>query len=360
LRILHGRENDERTIVTRSIGTRIWSAAAIGAWLSAAILLFSAGPARAATDVYPAGGSTFTGGAEGWEVTSAGCSVAVLCTAEGGYDGGDGHPPGSIAANTTIGLNLLTLFKSTVTLQSPDFKVSADGDGTLHLDRQFASGSLVDLAPEASYEVTLLDRTAGTKSEPLSEDLKEASPFVGKDHAATVKAGHTYALSIATEVSSTVAGTALLGGTTSLRFDNVALTVQAPAGGGAAGNGTGAKGGNGGNGLTDARLLSLLRSSAGGSAVLRGNRLFVKRPCPAQIGSSCRVSIQGLLKRRKPATTRRTAKVARGRAKMLVLKVKPAARAKLVGRKRLLFKQTVKAGGAKATVYKHLKLIRRR
>ena len=82
----------------------------------------------------------------------------------GGYDGGNGNPPGSFAANTTISLNLLTLFKSTVTLQSPDFTVSRDGDATLHLDRQFAAGSLVDLAPELTYDVALLDRTADDKS----------------------------------------------------------------------------------------------------------------------------------------------------------------------------------------------------
>src|SRR5215218_6093250 len=188
-------------------------AAAIGAWLSVAILLLllSASPAHAATDVYPAGGSTFSGGAQGWEVTSASCNVAVLCTASGGYDGANGNPAGSLAANTTIALNLLTLFKSTVTLQSPDFKVGADGDGTLHLERQFAPGSLVDLAPQADYDVTLLDRTAGTKSEPLSEGLTETSGFVGKDHAATVKAGHVYALSISVDTASTVAGTGLLG-----------------------------------------------------------------------------------------------------------------------------------------------------
>lgn len=339
--------------------------AAIGAWLSAAILLLllSAGQARAATDVYPAGGSTFSGGAQGWEVTNASCNVAVLCSASGGYDGANGNPPGSIAANTTIGLNLLTLFKSTVTLQSPDFKVSADGDGTLHLDRQFAPGSLVDLAPAATYGVTLLDRTAGTKSEPLTEALDSASAFIGKDHAATVKAGHVYALSITVDTGSSAAGTALLGGTTSLRFDNVALAVQTSGSGGGDGRGgTGGKGGGGGDGsggLSDARLLSLLQSSAGGTAVLKGNRLFVKRPCPAKVGRSCRLSIQGLLAKRKPATTKRTSKVAKGKTKTLVLKVKPKARAKLVQRKKLLFKQTLKAGSAKATVYKRLKLIRR-
>jgi len=343
--------------VIRSMETRIRGATAIcGLAAVALLLLASAGQARGATDVYPAGGGTFSGGAQGWQVTDASCNAPTFCTAEGGYDGANGNPPGSIAANTTIALNLVTLFKSTVTVQSPDFTAASAGDGTLHLDRQFVSGSLVDLAPQASYDVTLIDRTAGTKSEPLTEELKETSAFVGKDHAVTVKPGHVYALSITTETSSTVAGTGLAGGTTSVRFDNVSLSAQTPGGNG---GGSGGKGGSGGNGISDARLLSLLQASSGGIAVLKGKRLFVKRPCPAKVGRSCRLSIQGLLQKRKPATTRRTAKVAKGKAKTLVLKVKPKARAKLLTRKRLLFKQTVKAGKAKATVYMRLKLIRR-
>ena len=329
----------------------------------AAVLLLSVSHARAATDVYPAGGGTFTGGPQGWEATEATCNVTALCTASGGYDGANGNPPGSIAANTTVALNLLTVFKSTVTLQSPDFTVASAGDGTLHLERQFAPGSLLDLAPQVAYNVTLIDRTAGTKSEPLTELMTEASPFVGKDHAVTVRAGHVYALSITAETSSTVAGTGLLAGTTSARFDNVSLTVQTAGSGD--GSGSGGKGGADGNGnggaggLSDSQLFSLLRASSGGTAVLKGNRLFVRGACPAKVGRSCRLSLQGLLTKRKPATTKRNSKVAKGKAKTLVLKVKPKARQKLAKSKRLLFRKTVRAGSAQATVYKRLKLIRR-
>lgn len=356
----------------------------LGAGAAAILLLLSAGPAGAAGDVYPAGGGTFSGGPQGWQVTGASCNLAVLCAAAGGYDGvdagTDGSPPGSIAAKTTIGLNLLTLFKATVTLQSPDFEVTGEGAGTLHLDRQFAPGALLDLAPQATYDVALLDRTAGTRSEVSSETLYGASAFVGKDHAVTVRAGHVYAIAIAVETSSTVAGTGLLGGTTSLRFDNVALTVWTAPGGGVAPDAVGGKGKDGGAGredkavaghgarasggggrsrLSDAGLLSLLQSSSDGAAVLKGKRLVVKRTCPAQVARSCRFSIQGLLGKRKPATTRRSIKVAKGRTKAVVLKVKPTAAPELVQRRKLLFKQTLAAGGAKATVHKRLKLVRR-
>lgn len=310
-----------------------------------------AGPAHAAT-VYPAGGGTFTGGPQGWEVTEASCNVQTSCTASGGYDGSAGNPPGSIAANTNIALSLVGLFKSTVTLQSPDFKVGAAGDATLHLDRQFVQGALIDLAPQATYIVNLIDRTAGAKSEVMTETISANSAFIGKDHAASVKTGHTYALSITTETSSSVAGTGLLGGTTSVRFDNVSLTVEP----GSSGSGSGS--GSGGN-LTSSQLRALINGSLIGPAVLRGKRLFVKARCPAKVGRTCRITIQGLLKKRKPATTVRTAKVAKGKTKRFVLKVKPKARKQLTARKKLLFKETVKAGKAKATIYKRLKLIHR-
>lgn len=329
--------------------------------VAALTLCLTAGSAQAAT--YPPGGGAFNGGLEGWTTpTKAACNIPLggLCTATAGYDGENGNPAGSLAVNTTILLNLGGAFKSTATFQSPNFTASEGGAATLHVDRELASGNLLDLTPKADYVVSLIDRTSGVSSEALTDSVAAAG-FTGKDGAATLTAGHTYAISIDAETSSSVANVGLLG-STALRFDNVSLTVGSSGGGGDNGKGTGGNGGAGGvggGGLSDSRLLSLLRSNAGGTAVLKGNRLFVKWSCPAQVGRACRVSLQGLLRKGKPATTRRTTKVAKGKAKTLVLKVKPQARAKLAQRKRLLFKQTVKAGKAKATVYKRLKLIRR-
>ncbi len=323
--------------------------------VSVAAACLVAGPAHAATNVYPAGAWTFTGGAQGWEATDASCNVPALCTASGGYDGTDGNPPGSIAANTNIAVSLVGLFKSTVTLQSPDFTVASAGDSTLHLDRQFVQGSLVDQAPQATYVVNLIDRSAGTKSEVLSETISANSAFIGKDHAATVKAGHTYALSITTETSSTVAGTGVAGGTTSVRFDNVSLSVRT----GSGENGNGAGSGSGGS-LTSSQLQSLISGNGSlvGPATLKGNRLSVKVHCPAKVGRTCKIAVQGLLKKHKPVTATRQVKVRKGETKRVMLKVKPKALKKVAARKRLLFKEAVKAGKARATVYRHLKLIR--
>lgn len=309
-----------------------------------------ASPAGAATEVYPAGGGQFSGGAEGWQVTSASCNVPAFCTATGGYDGSDGRPAGSLAADTNIGLNLLSLFRSTVTLQSPDFEAASGGPASLHLERRFSQGSLVDLAPGLSYRVQLVDRTSGRRSTPISKSLDASSDWSGVDGAAILRAGHTYAIAITAVTSSTVAGTGLLSGTTSARFDNVALTVDRSG----RGDGDGSRGA-----ISDTRLAALAPATIGGPAKLKGKRVAVKANCPKRIGRSCRISVLGLLKKREPATANRTVKVAKGKTKRLVLKVKPRAKGRVVARKRLLFKVRVRAGKAQATAFKRLKLIRR-
>ena len=349
--------------MTRFIETPMrWTAAVCGL-AAVALLLVGVGQARAAS-VYPPGGGSFNGGPEGWHTpVEPTCNIPLmgLCTTTAGYDEGGGNPAGSLAAKTTILVNLGGLFKSTAVFESPNFKATEGGAATLRLDRELATANLLDLAPTSNYVVTLLDRTSGVDTEVVTDAVAAGTGFAGKGGAATLIAGHVYAISIAAETSSTLANVGLLG-STALRFDNVALTTGTSGGDGDGSGGKGGAGGAGGKGaggLSSRQLLSLLQSGSGGTAVLKGNRLFVKRPCPARVGRACRVSIQGLLTKRKPATTKRTGKVAKGKAKTLVLKVKPKARAKLVQRKRLLFKQTVKAGSAKATVYKRLKLIRR-
>jgi hypothetical protein len=94
-------------------------------------------------------------------------------------------------------------------------------------------------------------------------------------------------------------------------------------------------------------------------AVLKGNRLFVKVKCPKKIGRACRITAQGLLRKHKPATTKRTVKVRSGKGKLVVLKVKPKLRARVAKRKRLLVSEKVRAGKTTATAYKVRKLIRR-
>ncbi len=326
---------------------RLVGFAPVACCVAIAAIWLGAAPARGATTVYPAGAGTFSGGAQGWEVTSATCNVALLCTASGGYDGGGGNPPGSLTASTSIVANPVSLFKTTVTMRSPDFKVGAAGTTTMHLEREFAPGSLLDLLPELKYSAKLIDMTAGTESTPISETLKGASGWGAVDAASSVKAGHTYAISLSAETGSTLVQIGLLSGSSSVRFDDVSLSVQTSP--------TAEEGGGGAAG--DPRLASLIQSSLIGPAILKGRRLFVRARCPAKIGLPCRIAVQGLLGKFRPATTRRTSRVGKGRTKRMALKVKPRARGKLDSRRRLLFRETVRAGGATATVYRRLKLI---
>lgn len=318
--------------------------------LAAFLILVAVGQAHAA--VYPSGGSTFSGGAERWKTAQPpACNIDFggLCSATAGYDGANGNPAGSLAATTTVVVNLGGLFKSTAVFESPNFTATEGGPATLSLDRQLASGNLLNLTPKLDYTVTLVDRTGGTSTDVITDSVSGAAEtFANKEAATKLVAGHTYALLIDSETSSSVANVGLLG-SVSARFDNVSVTVGGSGGGGA------------GGGLSNSQLTSLMQNSLIGPALLKkGKRIFVKAKCPAKVGRACKMTVQGLLKKGKPATTVRTVKIAKGKTKQLVLRVKPKLKGKVAKKNRMLFKQTVKAGPAKATVYKNLKLIKRR
>ena len=342
----------------------------------AAFCLLLAGPARAAT-TYPPGGGAFNGGAEGWHVSGEpSCNIGLigllgLCTASGGYDASNGHPAGSFAAESKITLNLGGLFKSQLSFVSPTFTAAEGGTASLSLERAMGSASLLDLTPSATYAVTLTDLSGGTNTTVLTDAVTATEEaFVGKSGAATLVAGHNYAITVSTETSSSLANVGLLGSAV-LRFDNIALTVgSSTTGGGGATGGGGGKGGAGGTGgdggsgkfgsLTNARLLALLRSGAATTPVtLKGNRLFARVSCPAAVGRACRIVARGMLNRRRAATTRRVVRVPKGKSRRIVLRVKPRAKRKVAKRKRLLLREAVKAGPARAVVYRSRALIRR-
>jgi hypothetical protein len=330
------------------------------------VLLAVAGSAYAASATYPGGGDGFDEGPEGWSGGDTSCAPAALfCTSEAAYDATSGNPPGSIAAKTTVTLNLVGLFKGTATWNSPQFTVpvKAITGAELNLDRAFSAGGLVDVGPEATYTVTLADLSSGTSTAVLSQKVDgEDKAFAPAGAPVAVVGGHTYRLSIEAVTAQSTLALSALTGTTSLRFDNVGLIVHSTGGGDDGGNGKGAGGkkNSGGNPvLSDSRLLSLLREDEAGPAVLMGKRLLVKVSCPRKVGRACNIVAQGLLTRRRPATQKRVVKIAGGKGRRVALRVKPAVRQKLAKRKRLLVREKVRAGGARATVYRQRKLIRR-
>ena len=344
--------------------SRIRTACLLGFVSGAAVMSIAAGPAAAAT--YPGAGSTFTGGTEGWQVKEAACNVPAVCEASGGYDANAGNPAGSLAAKAKITLNTAGLVKTTVVEESPDFTAGDGGAGQLSLQRQLVSTEPVNLTPNLTYVATLVDKTAGSEQKAIEETILAATGFGSNQGPVSLIAGHTYSIRIASEINSQVAAVGVTGESIA-DYDNVVLTGPGSNGGSGPGGGGGPGGGPGGGGggagsLTNSQLTSLIQAHglvSPAALTQHGNKITVKAKCPARVGRTCKVTVQGLIKKHKPATNIRRAKIKKGKIKKLVLKVKPAAKSKVMAKKRLLFKVTVKAGTAKATVYKSLKLIKR-
>jgi hypothetical protein len=301
--------------------------------------------------------------------------LEILCTNDGEYDGTMGVPAGSYEVKTNVTLNLLGLFNGDLTAESPAFTAVGSGSGTLSLARAFAPGLLLSLTPKFTYTANLVDKTTNTKQKAISETVEGETSFAAKSGAVSLTAGHSYVVQIETTTTSTVASLGLLGEAVG-HFDNVSVTgPDAPsnpggnggANGGAGGNGgagNGEEGGAGGKGsaggVSSDRLESLIRSSSLiGPATLKGNRISVKAKCPAKVKATCTISLQGMLSRKNAATASRKAKVKAGKTKSFALTVKPAARKVVKTKSKLLFKETVKAGKARATVYKSIKLVRK-
>jgi hypothetical protein len=279
--------------------------------------------------------------------------------ASGAYDATAGNPSGSLADKTEIAVGLLGLFTAEAVEVSPTFTATEGGAGSLSLERQFENAELASLTPTVEYTATLVDKTNGNKQQAISETVGSATGFAPKQGPVALVAGHSYVIEVDATTKSSVASVGLLGSAT-FRLDNVAVSGSG-GGGGAGGNGgVGGGGASGGGGVSSARLESLIKSSSLiGPAVLKGNKLSVKAKCPAKVNATCTISLQGMLSRHKPATVGRKAKVKKGKTKKFALTVKPAARKKVKVKKKLLFKETVKAGKAHATVYKTLKLVRK-
>lgn len=336
--------------MVRKIKKSITGTVAAGA-LVVALMALGAGSASAA--VYPSGGSTFSGSAEGWKLTGA-CTfpanTPLVCTGAGNYDDGAGNPAGSIESTTEILVNVGGIFKTAFTAESPAFKVGDGGAGALRLTRALDSGNLVGLNPQTDYTVSLLDKTTGSETQVLKDTVVGNSAFAPKEGPVSLQAGDVYVIKIAASTETTTAGVGLTG-TIATNFDNVRLTGPGlnPGGGGA-----------GANGLSSSELRTIIQSSLVGPAVLqKGKRVLAKAKCPPRLGRACSITLTGMFSKRKPATARRVGRVATGKKRPLVLRVKPKARVRVKAAKRLLFKETVQVGKVHATVYKRLRLIKR-
>lgn len=200
--------------------------------LACVLALAGAATAGAATTVYPAGGSDFATGLQGWssaEATCAQTSGLVLCSTTNAYDGSVGNPAGSLDTRVDVTANVLGTFDGLGTWQSPAFTPADEGEVTeveFAYDRRFDHGGLIALEPSSRIAVSLIDLTAPSASTVLTETLTPASSAFATDTAtlptSAIVAGHSYRLRVRSITSSS--GLGLLG-QLDTRFDNVRLSV---------------------------------------------------------------------------------------------------------------------------------------
>ncbi len=346
----------------------------IAAATVASLILALPATAGAATSKYPPGASArgFDAGPAGWTSSSSAegvCLAPLLCASventfqeAGGADGG-----GFIRSAYTGVVGAMAVAGTTTGVwQSPRFTYAgAAGEApttvSFDLDRRASVDQLLAVAGNsAEYSVQLLDLSESGEATALIEPTTLAGAETwsevsrGSIDPEELRPGHDYRIQITSRYTS---GTSVLV-SGSADYDNVVLSaVRRGAGGGDEG---GARDGGGGNGALSARRLEdLLRETTPGTATLRGNRLFVRVRCPSKVGHTCRTTAQGLLRKHRPATRKRTVRLRSGKSRLVALRVKPKARAQLAKRKRLLVRQKVRAGKVTATVYKTRKLIRR-
>lgn len=357
---------------------RVAFALAVAATL--ALALAFATVAGAAVSKYPPAAASrgFSGSAAGWTSSSGSdgiCLPPLLCaTVTNSFQETGGADGGGYIRSAYTGVVGATAVGGTTrgVWESPAFTYAgaAGGEATaisLSLDRRASVDQLLAVAGNsAEYTVRLIDITEGGEALTLivPTTLAGANAWTGVSRGSidpeSLTPGDEYRIQI---TSSYTTGTSVLV-TGNADYDNVVLSASDGVGRGgkkAKGKGQGNGSDNGTGAFDSQRLEELLRQATPGTAVLgsKGKRLLVRVKCPRKIGHACRTTAQGLLRKHRPATLKRTVRLRSGKSKLLVLRVKPKARKQVAKRKRLLVSQKVHAGKVTATVTKSRRLIRR-
>jgi hypothetical protein len=358
-----------RTPIHRRAGTVV-------ATCLAAFLLAIPALASAANSKYPSANAArgFDGGAAGWDSSSSTegiCLAPLLCASvENSFQGSGGADGGGFIRSAYTGVIGATAVGGTTTAvwQSPPFTYGGAGGADpgsigFAMDRRANVDQLLAVAGNsAEYSVRLNDLPAGGEGVTLIAPTTLAgagswtSVSRGSIDPASLTIGDEYRIQISSRFTS---GTSVLV-TGSADYDNVVLSAATGSGGGSSGKGKGGGGGKGAGAFDSQRLEELLRGATPGTAKLDdGKRLLVRVKCPRKVGRQCRTTVQGLLRRARPATQRRTVSLRSGKSKLVALKVKPKAREQVANRKRILVRQKVRVGKATATIFKARLLIRR-
>ena len=104
-----------------------------------------------------------------------------------------------------------------------------------------------------------------------------------------------------------------------------------------------------------------LHGVLGAAGVLRGNRILVPVRCPKSMTAKCRVKLAGHAKgkRSKRATSTGKVRVKPGKKKLAVLRIKPATRALVERKSKMVFRVRVRSGASKLVFFKKIRLVRR-
>ena len=320
----------------------------------------------------PASARGFDSGAAGWDSSSSRegiCLPPLLCASvENSFQGSGGADGGGYIRSAYTGVVGAMAVAGTTTgvWQSPPFTYSGIGGDepatvSFALDRRANVDQLLAVdGNSAEYSVRLNDLSAGGEGVTLiaPSTLAGAASWTsvsrGSIDPGKLTIGDEYRIQISSRYTS---GTSVLA-TGSADYDNVVLSAGDGKGGG--NNGHGGNGGAGkGGAFSSQRLEELLREETPGAATLDGRRLLVRVKCPRKVGHQCRTTVQGLLRRGRPATRKRTVRLRAGKSRLVGLRVKPKARKQVAKRKRILVRQKVHAGRATATLFKTRLLIRR-
>jgi Ca2+-binding RTX toxin-like protein len=209
------------------------------ALIGTAALIAAAG---ASAQVAPGGGSSFTSNTNGWTSELETCqpnqgAPGEACTATNSHDAGTGNPAGSLRSRLSLDIGFV-LFDSDFTWRSPSFRVPGEPGAEVRgaefgYDRRFAAGDLVNLDPEAEVAVTVVDDTAGTRTE-LIEEMLDSDDDEFERRTVTAETGtvtrehiHHIELNASINTTSTASSTS---GSADLNFDNVAFNIPDPPG----------------------------------------------------------------------------------------------------------------------------------
>jgi hypothetical protein len=208
--------------------------------LVAAVALVAAGAASGAVE--PGGGSGFESSTDGWTGEIATCqptqgAPGEACSATNSHDAGVGNPAGSLRSRLTLDIGFV-LFDSEFTWRSPSFRIPGEPGAEITgaefgYDRRFSAGDLINVDPEAEVTVTVVDETAGTRTdlieETLDSDDDEFERATATAETGTLTREHIHHIELHASVNTTSTGSGV-SGSSDVNYDNVSLNIPPPPG----------------------------------------------------------------------------------------------------------------------------------